>query len=107
MRWMIIGGNWALIFGCSLTTRQNIKLRTKFLDYGFGFRHFSPRHQAELMCTLSTLFRRIAIALEWKEDYPGSVKKPVQVRWAGIACKIVELLLGLANWGASKEPTYN
>ena len=59
------------------------------------------------MCLLSNFFLVCAIALEWTEEYPGSVKKPVQVRWAGIACKMIELLVETANWVTSKDPGYN
>ena len=53
------------------------------------------------MLILSTIFLPFATALEWTEEYPGSVRKPVPIRCAGIVFKIVELLLGMANWGVS------
>ena len=49
------------------------------------------------MWLLSSVFLAWAIALEWTEEYPGSLKKPVQVRWVGIGCKIIELVLGTAD----------
>ena len=48
----------------------------------------------------------LAIALEWTEEYPGSVTKPVPVRWAGIVCKIIELGFGVVHW-ATRGNSYN
>ena len=54
------------------------------------------RYTRQALCFFFLVFLIFAIVLEWAEEYPGSVKKPVQLRWAGIACKVVELLLGAA-----------
>jgi len=67
----------------------------------FGVRQYCIIHQAGLVVILSSLFLLLAIVLEWTEEYPGGVRKPVPVRWAGIAFKMVELLLGAAAWGYS------
>lgn len=58
------------------------------------------------MLILSSVFLVFAIALEWTEEYPGSIKKPVPVHWVGIICKIVELLLGVGNWALSDKNDY-
>jgi len=71
--------------------------------HGFGFKHFCSVYHTRLMCILSSILLICAIVLEWTEEYSGSIRKPVLVRWAGIGCKLVALVLGAWNWVATTK----
>ena len=48
--------------------------------YGFGFRLFYSIYHLGLVLMLSSLFLVFAILLEWTEEYPGGIRKPIPVR---------------------------
>ena len=77
------------------------KSRQQVPAHAFGLRLYFVTRQAKIMLILSTIFLLFVIVLEWTEEYPGSVQKPIPVRCAGAVFKIVELLLGVANWGVA------
>jgi len=75
------------------------KVRQQVPTQAFGLQHFLETTQAKIIVILSTIFLAFAAVLEWTEEYPGAVQKPIPVRRAGVAFKVVALVLGIGNWG--------
>jgi len=69
------------------------KSRQRVPTRAFGLRHFLATRQAKIILILSTIFLVFAAVLEWTEEYPGAVQKPIPVRCTGVVFKVVELVL--------------
>ena len=43
------------------------------------------------------------MVLEWTEEFPGTITKPVRVCLAGFVLKLVELAMVVLYWGFGKK----